>query len=181
MERKTILKRIENMPREQNGRETLFESKDALPLIYGVSNGGAQGELSRERAMLAQAQRKKIELETAVLKADVIPSEVVKEVWSQLLSACRARLLAMPSRMATQLMTVKNHTEIEEITRDFIYEALNELAEFQAEQYRSKRARAAHLSSSDEDIETATEVDSEPVGESKPIPKPRRQRRAGQV
>ena len=174
MERKTIVKRIGSLEYATRGREKLYETKEALPLIYGVSSGGAQGELSRERALLAHAQREKIEIETAILKADVIPSDVVKEVWSQLLSACRARLIAIPSRLATQVISLKTYSEIENVAKELVYDALNELAEFQSENYRSKRARAAHLSGSDTDTETATESDSEPVGKSKPVSQSRR-------
>lgn len=181
MERKTISKRLESLTPIADGRSKLYDTKDALPLIYGVAGGGAQGDLSRERALLARVQRQKIELETAILRADVIPSEVVKEVWSQLLAACRARLLALPSRIATLAITATTHAEIEQIAGDLVHEALNELSEFQAEQYRSKRARAAHLQGCDTDSETAAEVDSESMGKSEPDVKPRRQRRAGQV
>jgi phage terminase Nu1 subunit (DNA packaging protein) len=135
----------------------------------------------RERARLLAAQADKVELELAILRADTIPAETVRAVWSKMLSACRARLLAVPTRVAGAAMAAASIQESETLVRELIYEALNELADFDPEHYRTERARAAHLARGDADPAAAAEPDRDGMGEPQPVPQPRRQRRARSV
>lgn len=99
----------------------------------------------RERARLLKAQADRAELETDILRAETIPAEVVKDVWSQIIGAVRARLLALPNRLAVNHAALVDYPTTERLTRALVDEALNELAEFEPDLYRSARARAAGL------------------------------------
>ena len=135
----------------------------------------------RERARLLKAQADKTELETAILRAEVIPADTVQHVWTQILGSCRARLLALPSRLAATALAAESFDEMESQARDLVDEALNELADFKPTLYRSTRSRAAHLFDGPEYPETAPQADRQPMGESESTPVARRQRRAGTV
>lgn len=135
----------------------------------------------RERARLLKAQADKTELEAAILRADVIPAETVQVVWTQILGACRARLLSLPPRLAAVALSANSYADVETHARELVDEALNELADFNPETYRTERSRAAHLFSSDTNLASAAEIVDQRVGESTPATVPRRQRRTGAV
>lgn len=131
----------------------------------------------RERARLLKAQADKTETETAILRGEVIPAEVVKKAWGNMIGAFRARMLAVPSRAAAQVLVCTSFEDAEDILRGLIYEGLNELAEYNPYDYRHDGARASHLHSDDSDGSCATTTNSQSVGGCEPIPKPRVQRR----
>lgn len=98
----------------------------------------------RERARLLKAQADKAEIEAAILRGDVIPSEVVKSAWGDMLAAFRARMLVLPSRAATQVLACTRFEEAEEMLRNIVYEALTELAEYDSRQYQHDGSRVSH-------------------------------------
>jgi len=118
--------------------------------LRGGQKGPADGlDARRERARLLKAQADRAELETAILRADAIPSEVVKDVWSQIIGAARARLLALPNRLAVHAATLTDYATTERLARELVNEALHELSEFEPDLYRTSRARAAGLRGGD--------------------------------
>lgn len=94
----------------------------------------AKGEgldLTTERALLARAQREKLEREIAAMDRKLIPSEEVEADLIQVFSTIRAKLLALPSRMAP-LVASSTIPEAHEALKGVIYEALTDLAEYVA-------------------------------------------------
>lgn len=129
---------------------------DLVETLHGyirfLRDGGKQPELHDarlERARLLKAQADGKELENEILRAEVIPTEVVKDVWSQVIGACRARLLTLPNRLAANFGALTDYATTEEHARALVDEALNELANIKPDLYRSARARAAGLSGRD--------------------------------
>ncbi len=73
-----------------------------------------------------KAERSRIELEE--IKKNLLPkSEVLKE-WEKHIISVRARLLAIPSSAAPELLGKTDMVEIMEILERYIHDALNEIA-----------------------------------------------------
>ena len=84
--------------------------------------------LTQEKALLAKRQRERIELELAQTRGGLISVKLVKEEWEKLISASRARLLVIPTKLAPLIFTLKSIPEIKEVIENVIHEALRELA-----------------------------------------------------
>lgn len=81
-----------------------------------------------ERARLIKAQADKTELEVATMRNQLVAIDTVETDWLQHISACRMRLLALPTKTAFQIAVMTEPAEIERFLKRAIYEALTELA-----------------------------------------------------
>jgi phage terminase Nu1 subunit (DNA packaging protein) len=111
-----------------------------------------------ERARLLKAQADKTELEVKAINAEVIAADQVELLWSGLVSAFRSRMIALPTRCAHLVMTLKTYQEIEACLRSQIYEALDELSRYDPEQ------SGIDIEESSEAGSTATVAESQPMG-----------------
>lgn len=135
-------------------RSHLYESKEALALVY--SGPGYQEkdlDLTKERARLARAQADVTEMQKAEMEGRLIDTEVAITQWQGLVANSRARLLAMPSKIAHLVVGV-THGEAQGIIASAVEEALNELAEEGAVEAASLRHRERL-----QDLESAAEAD----------------------
>lgn len=80
-------------------------------------------DLPTERALLAQAQRLKLEREAQVARRELVAADDVITAWTRLVGACRSRLLAIPSRMGSL-----HGAEVAANVEMFVFEALDELS-----------------------------------------------------
>jgi hypothetical protein len=48
--------------------------------------------------------------------------------WQGQVANARAKLLALPPKVASQVLGIESYVEVEHVIRDIIYEALDELA-----------------------------------------------------
>lgn len=87
-----------------------------------------QGELYQEQVRLTKARADRTELEIAQIEEDLVNGEEVAAVWMQYVGACRARLLAIPSRLTPELAVIIDPIEINELLSNAIDEALIELS-----------------------------------------------------
>lgn len=143
---------------------------------YGVADDGRSYDYDAERARLTKAQADKTELEAAELAGEIVRVEQVIATWSKLAGAMRARLLAMPSKIAPVVRVTETDEEASATIEREVLEALEELSsDGLPESARARRARAAR------DSEAATETDGEPVGGSVPSTERRKRGRAGPV
>lgn len=94
---------------------------------YG--NKAEKTDLQTERTRLAKAQADRTEMEVGRLNESLIPAEQVLMDWSGLASNCRAKLLNTPAKIAHLVIAAETYSEAEEIIRNEIHEALNELAQ----------------------------------------------------
>lgn len=88
-----------------------------------------------ERARLTHHQANKAALEEKVLHGELIPTDEVIRVQGNMVSAFRARSLSIPTKAAHSLLGVTDLNEGKAILKQFVYEALDELADFDATQY----------------------------------------------
>ena len=94
-------------PREQRGRESLYYLPDLV--AYRLTRDDAEGKLNLgdERARLAAAQANRVELEVATLRGELIPADVILETWEPIVGAARAKILALPSKIKSQIPGLK--------------------------------------------------------------------------
>ena len=100
-----------------------------LRKLGGYHKRSGSGDIAEEKTKLTAAQARKAELEVEELEARLIPSEAVQDTWINYVSNVRAKLLAIPSRKAHQVITAEKYSEAEQIIKEQVYEALKELSE----------------------------------------------------
>ena len=136
--RETVAKRLQDVNFTTVGVARRFDSKLALPALYEAAAGGgnAQTNLMVERAKLAATQRQKLELEIGVMQRDLIPASTVETTWSGMTTAARARLLALPYRLAVDAIAADGvFARIESAAHELIREALEELHAYDPADY----------------------------------------------
>lgn len=84
-------------------------------------------DLVAERARLAHHQANIAELQEAATRKTLIPADQVRAKWQDMTAAARARLLALPTRIASSCAG-KEPADIEREARALVYQALEELA-----------------------------------------------------
>lgn len=171
----TVTKRVSGLAFTAKGTRTrLFESQEALPLIYDMGEGGATvRDLTAERARLSAAQANKVEMEVEVLRGNLFKGDDIRRDLGEMITAARARLLAIPTRAAQQIAPPDKFVEVADILTLLIEEALIELSNF--------RPSLSAVGGSDADTPATPEIDSKPVGRPRAPSKPRKRSGAGQV
>lgn len=94
------------------------------------ATGYVEEEFNKEHMLLEKAKREKAELEVSLMKGTMHTSEDVEREMTKMLSAFRARILAMPSKLAPRVAITEDVTKIEEYIREEAYNALNELSDY---------------------------------------------------
>jgi phage terminase Nu1 subunit (DNA packaging protein) len=93
----------------------------------GPSGGPETALVATERLRVLKGQATKIELGNAVQRGEYLPAASVAAVWSRRLTICRARMLAMPHKLAP-LLADKQPSYIAERMKHEVYAVLTELA-----------------------------------------------------
>lgn len=83
-----------------------------------------------EQALLTRARREKTELEVKIIKGELHRSKDVEKVMNDMLGAFRARLLALPSKMAPQVLGETELPVIKDKLKLAVLEAMNELSNY---------------------------------------------------
>jgi hypothetical protein len=141
--------------------------------IFAVA-GDTPNDTYLERARLIKAQADKTELEVATLKSELVLVDAVESDWLNHVSACRSRLLAIPSKSAFQIATLKEPDEIERFLKRTIYEALAELSRDDDEIPDTPEKTTKRMDST-------AGTNRKPVGGRKPKTKPGSKRRTRKV
>ena len=121
------------MPVVQEGRRGQAYQYDTVACIQWLIErqcGGGEGkvlDLHMERARLAHHQANKTKLEEALLSGEVVRTEEVLIVWNGLISAARAKLLAIPQKLAHRIIHAETPTEARLWLKEAIEGALNSL------------------------------------------------------
>jgi phage terminase Nu1 subunit (DNA packaging protein) len=122
-------------------------------------NGEQKDDWNAERTRLTRAKADMAEMQAAILKGTVHEARAVEAVWTDHLMACRAKLLAMPKKLAPRVHGTEKLTAIEAEIEAAIVEALNELAA-----YDPNIVTDRYVSTHREELDASTEVEGEPVG-----------------
>lgn len=94
----------------------------------GVAADGQVFDLKSEQARFNHHAANLKQLEEAQLRGELLQADEVLKQWQDTFARVRARLLAIPSKMAARAYAAGSLTEIERILADGIHEALLELA-----------------------------------------------------
>ena len=127
--RKTVADRLADLaPIDRNNRNAFYDSRQALPILYGVDDERkGRLDLSQERAKLSQTQRERVQLDVQRLRGELLAAADVEAAWSDCIGAFRARMLALPIRIAQTAISATSVKEIEAEARKEIDAALEEL------------------------------------------------------
>ncbi|MCC8056420.1 hypothetical protein [Cloacibacillus sp.] len=117
-----------------------FELKPAaqsyIQYLQGQITGAVIADTSEleMRKLAAEAQEreakaKMAQLNLSVMQGDLHESRVVEQFMTDVIIACRQRMLAIPSRATGLLVGKKDQTEIASILRELLQEALESLAD----------------------------------------------------
>ena len=165
------------IPKADNGTWNLAQCANAYIKYLQGRAGEEKRAYAEERTRLTKAQADKTELELQILRAGVVPAQVIQAVWGRMTGAARARLLAMPYRIAQAALSANTFHEIEAAATVLIAEALDELHEYSPDDY----APRLPIDAGGLAVETAAAADRQPVGRRRKAAKPGIQRGTGPV
>lgn len=127
--------------------------------------GDGELDKTQEEAKWVVAKRKKTELELQIMKGELHRSEDVQLVMSDMLGNFRAKLLAIPSKIAPQLLGKTEIMTVKEILKEAVYEAMDELSDYDPNAFYqySKDNILLDDAEEDEELEESTEqIEKEP-------------------
>lgn len=93
-----------------------------------VDDEGMKLHRSRRMQLLAR----KLEIEVQRLTGELLPAEDIAQGWARLAAAFRARMLALPAKLAAKLAAETDPNFVKARLEDEIYTALEELAAHRA-------------------------------------------------
>lgn len=99
--------------------------------VADVVNAMVEGDrldLQQERAKLAKRQTEKAEIQIAQMRGDLIDATEVEARWTRLVANCRAKLLAIPTKIAPDILSMDNLAQVQDAVKTVLYEAMRELA-----------------------------------------------------
>jgi phage terminase Nu1 subunit (DNA packaging protein) len=94
----------------------------------GFSSNGECYDLKAEQARLNFHQANIRQLEEAELRGELLRAEAVLKEWQGVVTNIRARLLALPSKLAAQGHGARTRGDLQRLLQEGIAEALAELA-----------------------------------------------------
>lgn len=122
---KTIKSRIERLTPILEGKATLFETKDALPMLYQVDIGPKLFDLEQERARLSHHMANREALKEGVERGELVPAQEVIELGAVTIAAARAKILSIGSKLRGRFPTLPQ--EAFDALEQLHHEALTEL------------------------------------------------------
>jgi phage terminase Nu1 subunit (DNA packaging protein) len=152
------------IPKAEKGKYELIGSvkgyiKYLQERAYGKEVTHADAHLDKARLTKIQADIAEIDLQK--LRGKLVAIEDVEHEWSNLVTAFRSRILAIPNKAAHSVIGVKEHHKIENKIRDMINEALTELSKYESINDGERNSKSEAGSFSDINIgEENSETDS---------------------
>ena len=118
--------RRKGCPHTKTGKQVFFE---IIALNQWLGNNiSGKLDYTQERAKLTKLQAEKVKLELEQQHGKFLPLEMVILAWQGQVANARAKLLALPPKVASQVLGMESYVEVEHAIKDIIYEALDELA-----------------------------------------------------
>ena len=124
--------------------------------------GVAPQDTHLERARLLKAQADMAEIDLAERTGALVTVDRVEADWMDMVSACRAKMLSIPTKTAYQIAHLENPQEIEKFLKRIINEALAEMATY--ETTNDDEELQTNLEEGDADLDAAPGADGEPMG-----------------
>ncbi len=135
MDRRTVRRRLRNLTPVRQGVANTYPSDVALALVFSdpdqdPDEDGKVINLNNERAKLARAQTEKAVLEVDALRGRLIPEDEVIEQGQRMVVAFRNRALAIPSKLAPEMVLAETEAEARAALQLAIHEALDEISDY---------------------------------------------------
>ena len=86
-------------------------------------------DLHNEKLRLTKAQADKATLEVEELEGEMIPAKLIEDTWINYTKNVRAKLLALPTKISHEIVTINEYQEALEFLKKQINETLKELGE----------------------------------------------------
>lgn len=137
----------------KQGRYCVYDTGECIRW-YAARGQAKIDDYQRNRSELTYHQAKKAELEARKMRGELIDLILAERILAEVVGAVRAKLIAIPTRLAQVALAATSLTEVEEAVRYEIYQALDEFPE-------------SILESVEEDggiVASAADSDGEPVG-----------------
>ena len=129
-DRRTVARRLESLPSKPGAnRAKLYDTRAALQRI--IAPTGADGEQldpAQEKAALDRARRELVELDVQRRRRDLVEVEAVISAWSTQVQIAKSRMMALPARLAPDMVRATDQREAERHIRREINAVLEELA-----------------------------------------------------
>ncbi|GEB35295.1 hypothetical protein [Brevibacillus parabrevis] len=141
--------------REQRGKYRAIESLKRYIRYIQEREPTEENEVDyyREKALHEKAKREKTELQVAVMKGELHRSEDVAAVMDDMVTSFRARCLALPTKIAPQLLDKKAIAEVQAILTSEIHEALTELSTYDPATFHVRNEEYVEVNEDAEDRE----------------------------
>lgn len=168
LDRRTAAKRLAGVKPCQAGKRPRYRMVDAAPALLGITAEVFNLEL--ERARLAHFQAEEKRRQVALMDGELIEAETAELEWGKRVTACRAKLLALPGRLADRACKLApgGPRVMKAMLRDVVDEALSELARLANE--GAKRSRKGRRKD-DGAVGASAKAAGQPVG--RPLPRAR--------
>ncbi|WP_316203349.1 hypothetical protein [Bradyrhizobium sp. SZCCHNS3051] len=119
------------LPRD--GRGTFDPSKAVQAYIrHKVTSATAGDEnvasLTAERSRLARLKADRAEIEARTMAGELVPAADIEAAWLKVVGVVRARILAIPTKLATRIIGLKTPAEAEALLRKEVHAALAEVS-----------------------------------------------------
>lgn len=90
-------------------------------------------EIRIEKVRLLRMQADKLTMEIEKEQGKLIDAKKAAVIWDNLVTRCKSVLLAIPNRLASQVIAINNVEEVALLLKQAIYEALTELSTIEVE------------------------------------------------
>jgi phage terminase Nu1 subunit (DNA packaging protein) len=97
-------------------------------LRASAMSGRGSGDVNEERARLIHHQANLASLEEDVKQGKLIPADEIEKVWVDMSMAMRAKIIALPKKVAAVGCGINEYVEMEALVKGFVNEALDELS-----------------------------------------------------
>lgn len=120
------------IPKAERGRYALAPAVQGYVKYLKDRAGGGDGEsddIGTAKARLIKARARMAELEADALEGKLLDRVEVEQSWKTIVLNMRAKLMAIPTRAAPQIVTAPTIAQAAALLERLVSEALNELAD----------------------------------------------------
>jgi phage terminase Nu1 subunit (DNA packaging protein) len=139
------------LPRAERGRYELVPVVQAYIryLREKALKGDIGDDYTTHRARLVKARADLLEMEREQMSGQLIPAADVQTSWTQVLTACRAKLLSIPTKTAPEVFAADNINDVKVLLKQSVHEALSELSNVRVEVVNPIRSSESATDSAD--------------------------------
>lgn len=127
-DRRTVKTRLASIDPIKQGKAHLYETEQALAAIYCPASDKQHIDYQEEKARLTYHQANMAALDEEEKSGSLVKVEDVIDLWCSAIANAKTKLLALPSKITHQLLAADDHKMAVELFKEYIHEALEELA-----------------------------------------------------